>query len=421
MKRAVVVATVLLISATLGGCDFHGDRAVTVHFWNGFTGPDGRTMLALVKRFNAENPDVHVLMQRMDWSTYYSKLFVAGLGGRAPEVFVSHVINLERFLQADFVRPVDDLLAGPNGLDTTDLLPSVWDAVEKDGRHYAVPLDVHAIGLYYNRDLFAQAGLPGPPRDRAEFMHALERLTRDVDGDGNPDQWGYVFTWFRTNVVSIMRQFGGRFFTEDCSRCTLDEPENVEALQFCVDLIRKYRFVPPPENFDAWIGFRQGKVGMAFEGTYMLPDLLKQEDLDYGAAPLPLLGSTPAAWAGAHTLCLRNGMDEQKTEAAWRFVRFLSDHSLDWAEGGQIPARNSLRATERFAGMKAQAAFAEQLPYICFGPLVPFIFEFYTEFDAAVEKTLRGSATPQDALATATENVNGIIARHHALLEEAAR
>ena len=63
------------------GCDgaVTGSDKVTLRFWNGFTGPDGRTMLALVKRFNRENPDVHVVMQRMEWGTYYNKLFVSHL------------------------------------------------------------------------------------------------------------------------------------------------------------------------------------------------------------------------------------------------------------------------------------------------------------------------------------------------------
>ncbi|MEA3055019.1 MAG: hypothetical protein QOD30_451, partial [Actinomycetota bacterium] len=77
----------------VAGCDRAvGDsKVVELRFWNSFTGPDGRTMLAIIKKFNADHPDVHVTMQRMEAGPYYNKLFVAGLGGRAPEIFVSHV------------------------------------------------------------------------------------------------------------------------------------------------------------------------------------------------------------------------------------------------------------------------------------------------------------------------------------------
>ena len=76
-----------------------------------------------------------------------------------------------------------------------------------------------------------------------------------------------------------MRQFGGAPFTPDAGRCTLDDPRNVAALQFCVDLIRRDHTAPPPENIDAWIGFRQGKVATAFEGIYMLADLQKNHGI----------------------------------------------------------------------------------------------------------------------------------------------
>ena len=52
------------------------------------------------------------------------------------------------------------------------------------------------------------------------------------------------------------------------------------------------------KNFDSWVGFLQGRVGIAFEGIYKLDDLRRQNDLEWGAAPVPVLGSRPAVWVG---------------------------------------------------------------------------------------------------------------------------
>ena len=403
-----------------GGCGKRSDH-VTIRFWNGFTGPDGRTMLRLVKRFNQDNPDVRVLMQRMEWPSYYNKLFVAGLGRRAPEVCVIHTDVLERFIQAGFVHPIDEFLPGEHGLDLEDFDANVWEAVEKEGKHYALPLDVHPLGLYYNKRLFREAGIVDgegeakPPTNRQEFLDAAEKLTRDLHGNGTIDQWGFVYTWFRTNVYAMMAQWGGESFNEARTSCLLDTQENVEALRFCADLIQKYRVAPSPEYFDAWIGFRQGKIGMALEGIYMLPDLEKQTDLDYGGAPIPLLGSVRATWANSHNLCIRSDLDREEQMASWRFVKYLSDHSVDWAVGGQVPVRKSLRESEAFRQLEVQSEFAQQIPYVKYMPRVPFIFEFYSEFDLAVEKALRGSASAHEALEVATRNVNTVIERHATL------
>jgi multiple sugar transport system substrate-binding protein len=414
--RSLLVLCLLTLLAPTAGCRREGPRVVTVRFWNGFTGPDGRTMLRMVKRFNAVNPDIHVLMQRMDWATYYNKLFVAGIGHRAPELFVIHTRAMQRFARAGFARPNDDLVAGREGIDVRDLDANVWNAVEFGGKHYGLPLDVHVMGMYYNRPMFREAGLtdargvPKPPTDRAEFLNALRRMTRP-GSNGRPDQWGFVFTNWESNCYTFMRQFGGEFFTPDYSRCIMNNPQNVAALQFCADLIRKYKYAPSPENFDAWIGFRQGKVGIVLEGIYMLADLQKQTDLDFAGAPVPQVGDHTAVWADSHNLCLRSDLKGAELRATWRFAKYLSDHSLDWAEGGQVPVRKSLRSTPRFHAMTVQSAFARQIPSVRYLPRLPFIFEFQTEFNIALEKALRGTATPQQALNTAAANVNRIIAR----------
>lgn len=436
-RNALMIAPAIGLLGLLGllaagGCDRDraGDGPVTIRFWNGFTGPDGRTMLAIVRRFNDENPDVRIVMQRMEWGTYYNKLFVAAIGGRGPDVFVSHTDSLARFRHAGLLRPVDDLLAGPGGIDPADLDENVWAAAALPGdgreaaRHDALPLDIHLLGMFYNRALFRAAGVvdaageAAPPRTRDEFLDAAARLTRDADGDGRPEQWGFVFTWLRTNVYTLIRQFGGDLFARDddgdAPRETLAAPANVAALRFAADLIRERRVAPSPADFDSFIGFRQGKVGIVFEGIYMLPELRRQADLDFAAAPLPTLGDRPAAWANSHNLCLSPDLAGRDLEAARRFVVYLSDHSLDWADGGQIPVRKSLRDTPRFAAMTAQRAFAAQIPHAAYMPRVRFVSEYQAEYEQAIERALRGSAAPEAALRRAAADVRRIMARYAA-------
>jgi len=411
-----------LLVLLLTGCTKRDDDLVTLRFWNGFTGPDGRTMLRIVKEFNRTHPSIRVRMQRIPWGLYYNKLFVAGIGRRAPEVFVIHSDSLERFIQAHIAGRVDNLVALPGGIDSSDIVANAWQAVEDGGSHYGMPLDVHLLGMYYNKALFREAGLvddrdtPILPRTREEFITTLKALTRDLDGDGRPDEWGMVFTWLRTNVSTIMKQWGGEFLNDTQTACTLNNPENVAALQFCVDLIQKYKVAPPLDLVDAWVGVRQGKVGLAFEGIYMLGDIERLDTLDMGTAAMPWLGPHRAVWANSHTLCIREGLDPRVRTAAWQFVEYLSDQSLDWAQAGQVPVRKSLLDSDRFKEMDAQRAFAEALPYIFYFPRVPWLHEFQTEFDYAVEQALRGSLTPQEALDQATTNINEIIERYNALL-----
>ena len=407
-------------SMALNGCDDidTSGGGVTLRFWNLFSGPDGRTMLGLVRKFNAANPDVNVVMQRMHWSTYYNKLFVAGLGGRAPDVFITHRYALRRFVGAGFVRKADDMFGtSADQLNPADFDPNVLEAMKQGGAYWGVPLDVHPLGMYYNRTLLKSVGFDDakgdakPPTNREEFLDVLHRLKPKPSPNPRDTTWGFVYTWQRTNLFAIISQFGGKLFDPALTKATFSSPPSVEGLAWAADLVRE-GLAPGPQNFDSWIGFRQGRVGIVFEGIYTMPELRRQADLDWGAAPLPLIGSERATWGESHGLVTRNDLDGAKLDAAKRFIKFLSDNSLDWADGGQVPVRKSLRDTDRFRAMYAQNQFARQIPYVAYLPPAPFVFEYLRAFDDAIELALRGTKSAQAAMQTADQIVQPVIDRY---------
>ena len=401
-------AAPLIGAAALSGCaDPANAKTVTVRFWNGWTGPDGARALAIVRAFNAQNPDVEIHMQRIDWGTYYNKLFVAGIAGRAPELFILHTSNLRRFAEAGFLQTLDSLT---QNYPTGDLDASVWKAAHIDNAAVGLPVDIHMVGAFVNQTLLQKAGFDAPPTTRDEFVQVLRKITDKKTGADKT--WGFAISSPSQTALTLMWQWGGTLFSPDLTHCTLNSAENAEALQFLVDLIRTEQTVLPPEGGDPWISFRQGRVGMTWNGIYMLPDLQKQADLHFVGAPVPQIGANQAAWVSSHNFCLKADMNPRLTEAAWRFVRFYSDHSLEWAAAGQVPVRETLRETKTFRqDLPVQAQFAREIPYGRYQPQVAFAFEFQTEFDFMVERVLRGTVRPAQALTEAENKINAIIAR----------
>lgn len=404
--RLSAAATVAAMVSS--GCRELGSKAVHIRFWNGFTGPDGPAMLKIVRGFNASQNQVQVTMQRTEWGIYYNKLFVAGLGGRAPEVFAVHSDTLERFIWAKLLDPVDALFAGPDAINAEDIDENILAAARRGKTMYALPLDVHPMGVFYNKKLFAQAGIDRPPETRDEFLDACRRMN---SGSGSSRVWGFVYEWRRINLYSILRQWGGEIVSEDGKTVKLDAPEAIAAMDFAGSLILKDKLVSPIENIDAMIGFRQGRIGMIWGGSFLLNEVLKQTDLEFGAAEVPQLGEQRATWSGSHQLCVRAGLDERERAAAHTFFKYLSNNSLGWAEAGLIPARKSIRARPEFAALPVQSTFAKQIPYLQYMPSTPFTFEYQSEFDVATEVILRGEESAEEALKTASMRIRAAAAR----------
>lgn len=401
LRFSAAAATSALIAS---GCRDIGAGGTIVRFWNGFTGPDGTTMLKLLKRFNATHDDVQVTMQRISWDTYYNKVFVAGLGGRAPEVFVVQVDHLERFIWGNLCASVDPVV---NAIGVDEFDADILNAARRGSTTYAVPLDIHPIGVYWNRRLFAEANIAAPPTTRDEFVDALRKLRKVVGGQ---NQWGFVYEWLRINAYTLLRQWGGDIIAPDLRTTIIDSPEAVEAINFGYELIRD-GMASPVQNTNAVIGFRQGRVGMVWCGTFILSEFRNQKDLDYGAAVLPQVGTQRGVWAGSHMLCMKAGMDEREQRASETFVRWLSDNSLDWADAGQVPVRKKLRETDVFRAMPVQSTFAQQIPYAKPMPSTTFTREYQIAFDTAVEAVLRGERSAADSLGDAAKQIRAAAAR----------
>lgn len=414
----LALAVCLLTACGCGRPDASHNNAVPIvlTFWNGFTGPDGTTMEKIVRKFNREHKDIRVKMQIIAWSTYYDKLTLGLAYGGAPDIFIVHANRFPEFANYGSLSCMDDLLA-QGQMNPADFVAIPWKAGLWKGKRYGIPLDCHPQGLYYNAALFKKAGIvdsfgnPKPPSNLAEFLDAAHKLTVDEDGDGRPEQWGFAFTWLRTNAYTFYGQFGTGLLNKDLNRSDLSSERAVRALQLMSDFIYKYKIAPVPEGQDAWMGFQTGKVAMALEGIYMLSSLESQKGLHYLGAPCPVFGMRQAAWGNSHLLAIPSNSVGKRRAAAWEFVRYLSDHSLDWARGGQVPVRKSILASSGFAGLRIQKEFSRELPYVVLEPASVACNQIAPFADAAVEAALMRIKTPRQALNEAAWRIDNVMKR----------
>lgn len=389
-----------------GGASGYDGPNVELAFWNGFTGGDGPFMQELVDTFNSENPNIAVTMTVSEWADYYAKVPTAVQSGNGPDVGIMHIDSLPTNAARNVIVPLDDV-ASALDLQAGDFADAVWSAGEYDGQRFGIPLDMHPLGFFYNKTVLETAGLDpeNPPMDRTSYEAALESLA----SAGIQGHWmsPHPFTGSMT-LQSLIWQFGGDLFNEDGTEVTWAEDPGVQALTWMVDAINT-GWSPKDVGQDAdAIALQNGQAAFNWNGIWNINTLKEIPDLQWGVAPLPNIGGTDAAWAGSHNFVImrQRQPNDDKLAAARVFINWVSQQSIAWAEGGQVPARNEVRESAEFEALPEQSALAQQVDYLHFPPSVPGISEAFADFDQALNEAVLLTKEPAAALSEAADRAS---------------
>lgn len=392
-----------------GGAGGYEGPAVELTFWNGFTGGDGPFMKKLVDQFNGEHDNITVEMNTMQWADYYKKLPSAVTAGKGPEIGIMHVDSVATNAARNVIQPLDDV-AEALGLSEADFAPVPWQAGLYQEKRYAIPLDVHPLGFFYNKTVMEKAGLDpdNPPMSADDYMAALDACkSKGIEG-----HWATPFPFTGTQTLqSLLWQFGGDLFSEDASAVTWADEPGVQALTWYTDLIADGHS-PKKVGQDAdAIALQNNKTAFNWNGIWNINTLKEKKDLEWGVAALPNIGGQPAAWAGSHQFVLPvlKTPDDNKSQAARVFLNWISEQSLEWAKGGQVPARNEVRDSEDFQALTEQAALATQIDDLHFPPPVPGIGDALAEWDKALNEAVLGQKKPAQALQDAAGRATKIL------------
>ncbi len=373
--------------------------AVELAFWNGFTGADGPVMGDLVKQFNSEHENISVKQNTQEWAKFYASVPSAVQSDKGPDVAVMHIDQLATNAARNVIIPLDTF-ANSLGLQASAFPEAVWNGGVYQDKRFGIPLDIHPLGFYYNKDLMEQAGLDpeSPPQDRESYDQALQAFkSKGIQG-----HWMTPFPFTGgLSFQALVWQFGGELFSEDGTRATFNEPPGVEALTWMRSLVEEGH---SPENVDQdadHIAFTNGKNAFHWNGIWQAAAYKDTKGLNFGVAPLPQIGDQRAAWAGSHNFVITRQADQNKQKAGAVFIKWIVDHSLDWAGAGQIPANASVREDPGFAQLEnpGPKALAPQLEYVRFAPAVPGIGDALTVMmDEGVANGVLGRKDPKTSL-----------------------
>jgi len=396
------------VSAGGGATGYSGPK-VALQFWNGFTGGDGPFMKRLVDQFNTEHANIAVSMNTMQWADYYAKLPAAVTAGKGPDIGIMHVDSVATNAARNVIQPLDDVAAALK-LSEADFAPVPWKAGIYNGKRYSIPLDVHPLGFFYNKTVMEKGGVDPekPPMTNDEYMAALESMK----GKGIEGHWASPFPFTGgLSIQSLIYQFGGSLFSDDAKQVLWADDAGVKALTWFQDLVKQgYSAAKIAQDADL-VALQNGKTAFNWNGIWTINTLKEKSGLEWGVAPIPNIGGTKAAWAGSHQFILPTSRtpDENKQTASRVFLNWISTKSLEWAKGGQVPARNSVRESAEFKALTDQATLATQIDDLHFLPAVAGIGDAMPEFDKAVNAAILGGQDPKTVLSDAAGRATKIL------------
>lgn len=432
-----VSAVILIVHAILSSAAFAAEGKVVWYTWsNPVENAWQRRAIADFRKVNSEITIEHMITP---WDQYDQKLTMLFAAETPPDLFSNWAWNgfMDMTLRG-MTKQLDPLIER-TGFDTSVFHPYAVEYYRYDGKLYGLPLMMAPSALWYNADLFDDAGLAYPtvdPHDPDWNWDALvalaQKLTVDRNGDGRIDQFGINAPYgMWGGLPSVVQLFGGDVFPEEAyetgvvRRASLaDNPVALEAVTAITDLIYTHRVAPTPAEGEAMSAlgdpFRTGRLAMNMTGGWGWWTYGDIQSFTVRAAAQPwgnpdrrreiVVGADP--WLIAST--------SRNVDATWEFVQWLlSEESQKVAieAMGMPSARMDLfeywfQRWPQHTPEELNTLFVGSLDYG--RPAADHRLLGYLELGKAMESALElvglGRATPAQGLADAQERVDRILA-----------
>jgi len=406
-KHLMVIGVVICL-LTLGNVGQFGAFAVnpkvTIDYWLWLDRPSQPMFYELVKEFNRTHPEIKVEAQVIPWDSMHQKLITAIAAGSFPVASRVYVNWLGELTKMGVLQPLDEYIKVWPG--AYDVQKEIWNLLKIKGteKKYVIPFQFVALYLYYRKDWFQQEGLT-PPSNYEEFLEDAKKLTKDTDGDGRIDQWGYGMRGARGG--HDMWNTFVKFFNRDGSINT-NKPAVVKATKWHADLFRKWKVCPPSAPSDGFVqytsDFRAGRTAMIIHHIGSSPMMVKALGNKVGAVAVPegLNGGYTSAVPEGNAILA--GAGEEKTKAAFEFIAWFGEHKqVDrWCRKvGSAPVLKSVAKLPYYQQDPFQKATIETMKYAGFLPRVPETGSFIEDvWPTTFGRLLLGEITAEEAVET---------------------
>ncbi|MBN7778446.1 sugar ABC transporter substrate-binding protein [Nitratireductor aquimarinus] len=380
---------------------------VTVAEYSSKTGP---YFEEAAKAFEEANPGSEIQVEVVPWDVLLQKLTTDISGGANADLSIIGTRWLIDFVDQGIAAPLDDYMTQ----DFKDrFFPVFLEPSVMQEKTYGLPVAASARAMYYNKDLFEQAGITEVPDtwdELAEAARKIGALGDDIAGFGlqgkeiETDVYFYYAFW----------AYGGELVEED-GTSGLDTDAGYKAAEMYKSLIDSGATQPGVTSYnreDVQNLFKQGKVGMMITAPF-LSNQIKEEapDLKYGVAAIPAGPEGDRGTYGVTDSIIMFENSENK-DLAWKFLDqlFTTEWRAKFTSGeGFLPVNPEVAAQPAFADNADLKEFTALLPDARFAPVIAGWEEIAATTSDAVQTIYLGNGEAKATLDAAAGEINSIL------------
>lgn len=354
MKKLVsmILALTMLLSMVAFGANAEGKT--TVVFWNPWTGGDGEALQALVDKFNASQDEVYVDMTR---TTSFGDMLQTSLPtGEAADLVLLNNNDLNRY--DGYLRDMGDIWANTS-LKEEDFAPAYLDMGRNNGVLYGIPFQITCYMMYYNKDLFAAAGIETVPTSFAGWTEAAEKITALSTAE-KPIYGSGLFYCYNGQNQSVIQRFGTDYLAvgdaENGYKANLLGNQPLADALIWMKNLYDTGMNPKERDIDSMMA--AGQIGLMTNGGW-LKGSLDASGVNYGITRLPTAsgeGLTDWALGDLNCFMLTTSATDETAKAAQKFIEW-------WFTGSGLEAQDVTQGID-YSGMTPNAEWSISMCYL---------------------------------------------------------
>lgn len=330
---AAMVVGLAACGSSGGDTGSEGDSGkIQISFLNGFTGGDGDFMKKITDGFNSSQDKYEIVeSQEKDHLTQFK--------ANGADLLIMGDTDLYTYAVDGMIQDLSDIYEKA-GLSTDDFVTPAMDAATVDGAPYGIPLDIHPLTMFYNKELVSDEEVPKTYDDLVALNEKLQAQDSSIYVMGIPGSGISEQYW-----MALAAQDGINL--EGDGYCDFSQDALADVFMKWHDMVFVDHLSPANLGLDSeFTSFAKTaddittQAAVALTGVWFYSTAAEVYGDNLGIAPIPVIGENAGTYGQSHNFVVSSEVtDEEKINGIVEFLKYAytPENLLNWADSGQTP------------------------------------------------------------------------------------